>query len=52
MRGTRVISARVPTPLYDRVNVLARKRLMTVNEWLRRLLERETRPKSHPSTPE
>ncbi len=46
-RTTRVIGIRVPTELYDRVNDLADKNLLSINAWCIKTLTRETKPRGH-----
>jgi predicted DNA-binding protein len=45
-RTTKVISIRVPIPLYDRINVLACKQVRTINSWCNMTLERECKPRN------
>jgi predicted DNA-binding protein len=45
-RTTKVISIRVPIPLYDRINTLACKQVKTKNAWCIMTLERECKPRN------
>jgi predicted HicB family RNase H-like nuclease len=44
-RTTKVIGVRVPIELYNRIDTLARKQLMSINKWCSRTLERESKPR-------
>ncbi len=45
-RTTTVISIRIPIPLYNRINFLARKQVKTINAWCNMTLTRETKPRN------
>ncbi len=44
-RKTVTTTIRLPIELRDRINILAQKRMCSVNAWIVRTLEREARPK-------
>ena len=45
-KRTRVTTIRLPLELYDRISVLAQKRLCSLNAWIVRTLERESKPRN------
>ena len=44
-RTTKVIGVRVPNELYARIDILARKRLISINAWCINALARMTKPR-------
>ena len=45
-RTTKVISIRVPISLYERINILSRKQLMSINKWCANTLIRISKPRN------
>lgn len=45
-KKTKTTTIRLPIELYDRITILATKRLCSINKWVVHTLEREVKPKS------